>query len=60
MLPTGCPYHPELGGDQVGIFHSSVKSQKAIGAPAEQHSFKRSVGIELQREWVGGGAEQWG
>lgn len=44
-----CPYHPELRGDQVGVLHSGVESQDAIGAPAEQHSLKRSVGVELQR-----------
>ena len=43
------PYHPELRGDQVCIFHSSVESQDTIGAPAEQHGLKRSVGVELQR-----------
>lgn len=46
---AGCPYHPELGGHQVGILHSGVESQDAIGAPAEQQSLKRSVGVELQR-----------
>ena len=46
---AGCPYHPELGGDQGGVLHSGVESQEAIGAPAEQHSLKRSVGVKLQR-----------
>lgn len=39
-------HHPELGRDQVGVLHSSVESQDTIGAPAEQHSLKRSVGVE--------------
>lgn len=43
-----CSYHSELWGDQVGVLHSSVESQKAVGAPAEQHGFQRSVWIELQ------------
>lgn len=47
------PYHPELGWDQVGVLHSGIESQNAVGAPAEQHGFKRSVGVELQS--VGGG-----
>lgn len=46
---TCCPYHPEFGGDQVGILHSGVESQDAIWTPAEQQSLKRSVGVELQR-----------
>lgn len=44
---TGCRYHSELGRDQVGILHSGVESQDTIGAPAEQHGLKRSVGVEL-------------
>ena len=44
-----CPYHPELRRDQVGVLHSSIESQDAIGAPAEKQRFKRSVGVELQR-----------
>lgn len=43
------PYHPELGGDQVGVLHSGVEGQDAIGAPAQQHGLQRSVGVELQR-----------
>lgn len=50
---TGCPYHSELRGDQVGILHSGVESQDTVGAPAEQHSLKRSVGVELQRDKCG-------
>lgn len=43
-------YHSEFRGDQVGVLHSGVESQNAIGAPAKQHSLKRSVGVELQRK----------
>lgn len=41
-------YHPELGWDQVGVLHGGVEGQDAVRTPAEQHGFKRSVGVELQ------------
>lgn len=53
-------YHPELGWDQVGVLHGGVEGQNAVRAPAEQHGFKRSVGIELQSQGKvgrGGGFE---
>lgn len=50
----GVHYHPELGGDQVGVLHGGVEGQNAIGTPTEQHGFKRSVGVELQSEGKAG------
>lgn len=45
-----CSYHPELGGDQVGVLDGSVEGQDAVGAPAEQHGLKRRVGVKLESE----------
>lgn len=44
-----CSYHPDLRGDQGGVLYSSIEGQDAIGEPAEQHSLKRSAGVELQK-----------
>lgn len=44
-----CSYHPNLRGDQGGVLYSSIESQEAIGEPAEQHSLKRSAGVELHK-----------
>lgn len=49
------PHHPELWRDQVGVLHSGVKGQNAVGPPAQKHGFQRGVGIELRDEEGGGG-----